>query len=235
MIGAHPDDIEGCAGGLVWTLTQQGTEVFYLIVTNGDKGCGNNFCASWGPEQLAYQRSLEAVAAAQVLGVPATNVILLDYEDAMMPSYPEQQPRIEIITAIRSIQPDVVMSWFPYPDFTLLPSHGWGDLGYHPDHQAVGKLTLDSVFDARLSRLFPTAGPAWKGQHSYYQWEFSQTTHYLALNNASLQAKIDGLIPHRTQWSNATALADDVYWVASQIAILSNIPATYVEGFRAYF
>ncbi len=36
---------------------------------------------------------------------------MLDYEDAMLPSYPETEPRRDLITAIRSIKPDVVFTW----------------------------------------------------------------------------------------------------------------------------
>jgi len=38
LISAHPDDIEGCVGGLVSMLTQQDIDVYYVILTNGDKG-----------------------------------------------------------------------------------------------------------------------------------------------------------------------------------------------------
>ena len=34
MISAHPDDIETCVGGTIALLTAQGTQVFYVIVTN---------------------------------------------------------------------------------------------------------------------------------------------------------------------------------------------------------
>lgn len=37
FVVAHPDDIEGLCGGLVSLLSRQGTEIGYLIATNGDK------------------------------------------------------------------------------------------------------------------------------------------------------------------------------------------------------
>jgi LmbE family N-acetylglucosaminyl deacetylase len=62
---AHPDDIEGLAGGLVLALRQQGTEVFYLIMTNGDKGgmCYNssNVFFNCSKEALATLRRAEQV------------------------------------------------------------------------------------------------------------------------------------------------------------------------------
>lgn len=42
----------------------------------------------------------------------------------MLTSYPEQDPRRDIVTAIRSIRPDVVMTWYPFPNFAMLPSLG---------------------------------------------------------------------------------------------------------------
>ena len=64
-----------------------------------------------------------------MLGV--TNVILMDYEDGMLTSYPEAQLREEMTIYIRQYQPDVVMSWYPFPIFSLQPMLGWNDLGMH--------------------------------------------------------------------------------------------------------
>lgn len=125
MISAHPDDIEAAAGifffsssfckinsccfegGLVLLLTKQGTKVYYLILTNGDKGCSNPICQDWNSEQIAVARAQEAINAAKVLGVPDKNVILLDYEDGMMVTYPEIQIMQSLVSVIRNVKPNV--------------------------------------------------------------------------------------------------------------------------------
>ena len=47
----------------------------------------------------------------------------------MLSSYPEAQLREELTTYVRLYKPAVVMSWFMYPTFSLMPSNGWDDLG----------------------------------------------------------------------------------------------------------
>jgi hypothetical protein len=62
-----------------------------------------------------------------------------------MTSYPEQQVRENLVSTaailwlsllifssalIRKYQPDTVMTWRGEPDYSLLPSAGWSDLGY---------------------------------------------------------------------------------------------------------
>jgi len=79
-----------------------------------------------------------------------------------VPSVPESELRLRLIAAIRLAKPDILFSWYPYPRFDLPPSQGWGDLGYHPDHQAVGKLVLDSWFDSGVARVFPDSGAPWR-------------------------------------------------------------------------
>ena len=50
FIAAHPDDPEFLAGGTVARLAEEGREVTYVIVTNGNKGSGNRNVTA---EQLA--------------------------------------------------------------------------------------------------------------------------------------------------------------------------------------
>jgi len=234
MIGAHPDDIEGCIGGTVALLTQSNINIVYVIVTNGDKGCSNPFCMNYTAEQIAETRQGEQRDAAEVLGVSPDNVVMLDYEDAMVTSYPEQQIRIDIVALIRRFRPYVIMSWFPYPDLSLQPTPYWGDVGFHPDHQAVGRLVLASQFDAGLRLLWPTAGAPWKPTQ-FYMWAFQDITHYTDISS-TLTLKVDSYLAHKSQNNNATNTQYMTEWVAEYIADLVDVEGvTYAEGFQAYF
>ncbi len=184
FITAHPDDIEGAAGGLVAQLTAQGTQVSYIILTNGDKGCGNPAICndSITSEQIAVMRAQEALDAAKVLGVNASSVYLLDYEDAMLTSYPESEVRQRITALLRAIKPVATFSWQPYPNYGMIPSKGWYDLGFHPDHQASARLAIDAHSNSGTSRLWRESGQTW-GIKGLYIFDFGQgfatPTHYL--------------------------------------------------------
>ena len=56
FVYAHIDDMEASSGGLV-TLLADKSEVFLVILTNGDKGCGNpNVCGNSTNAQVAAIR-----------------------------------------------------------------------------------------------------------------------------------------------------------------------------------
>jgi len=237
MIGAHPDDIEGCAGGTVALLVAASVEVIYVIVTNGDKGCSNPFCMNYTAEEIAYTRLLEQRNAATVLGVDVDHVVMLDYEDAMVTSYPEQQIRMEIVAEIRLWQPAIIMSWFPYPDLSLQPTPMWGDTGYHPDHQAVGRIVLAAQFDAGLRLLWPSVGLAWKPSQ-FYMWSFPglSVTHYTDISTV-IDLKVSSYLAHQSQNNNASNTKYMTQWAAQQIAeMLTGVPnVMYAEAFTAYW
>ena len=66
LVTPHPDDAEGGCGGTVAQWIREGTEVVYVLCTNGDKGTGDT---EMTPERLAAIREKEQMEAAQVLGV----------------------------------------------------------------------------------------------------------------------------------------------------------------------
>eukprot|EP01116_Phalansterium_solitarium_P025655 TRINITY_DN9917_c0_g1_i2.p1 TRINITY_DN9917_c0_g1~~TRINITY_DN9917_c0_g1_i2.p1 ORF type:complete len:299 (+),score=42.13 TRINITY_DN9917_c0_g1_i2:44-898(+) len=235
MVSAHPDDIEAGAGSTISLLTAQGTQVYYVIVTNGDKGCLSAICANWTSEQIAVARQSEATAAAAVLGVPASNVFLLDYEDGMVPTYPEVQLLQDLTAVLRRIRADVVMSWYPYPRFELIPSLGWGDLGYHPDHQAVGRMILQAHTQAGNQYVFPQLGAPYVVSE-FYTWEFVQPQLYTELTPALLDLKIQAILQHKTQYPTAEAVKDYISNVQAMVA--ANTPGftgTLAEGFRMFY
>jgi len=234
FISAHPDDIEAIAGGLVSELTAQKKQVFFVIVTNGDKGCASpTICRNLAPQDVAAVRRQEAFNAANVLGVPREQVFMLDYEDAMLTSYPEQQPRQDLVFYIRGLKPDVVLTFYPYPNFKLLPSQNWGDLGYHPDHQHAGKLALDATFDAGVGLLFPTSGPGWSVTE-FYMWEFLEPTHYFALSDSDLNIKTQAFLQHKSQYDNADKIPPQMRLLAETVAANAKVSGL-AEGYLAYW
>jgi LmbE family N-acetylglucosaminyl deacetylase len=62
----HPVDTEWGIAGTVASLTRQGKEVVYVIVTNGNTGSSD---PNMKPEVLAKIREGEQLAAAKILGV----------------------------------------------------------------------------------------------------------------------------------------------------------------------
>ena len=65
VVTAHPDDAEFGAGGTVARFAQQGCEVTYVLVTNGNKGSSDR---SMTAERLAIIREEEQRNTARVSG-----------------------------------------------------------------------------------------------------------------------------------------------------------------------
>lgn len=235
MFAAHPDDIEASAGGTIAQLTAQNTNVFYVIATNGDKGCSNEtLCATWTSDHIAFVRRQEAINAGAVLGVPEKNIFFLNYQDAMMTSYPEVEVRMRFIAMIRQIQPDVIMSWFPYPRYQLLPSL-YGDLGYHPDHQCVGKLSYDATFDAGNKWIFPEIGDGPWRTTEFYWWSYTdELTHYNDIGT-TIDRKIRSFLEHKTQIPSVSQVQQGFYNLGAKDALLSQSGLKLTENFQAYF
>lgn len=128
VITPHPDDAEFGAAGTVVNLVRQGKIVVYMVCTNGDKGTDS---PELRPEDLAKIRKKEQLEAAKVLGVK--KVLFLGHPDQTLEDTPEF--RKEIVTQIRIIRPDIVITADPYRRYV-----------WHRDHRIVGRVVLDAVF-----------------------------------------------------------------------------------------
>ena len=124
--------------------------------------------------EIAEIRKREQFASAAILGIPTENVMFLSHEDCLLNTYPVIDLQQEIVEHVRRIQPHVVITWDPEAKLEMVPSLGWGDMGYHPDHQTSGQLALNSVWNAHLSRLWPQLGVGWKVNELYF-WAFTPT------------------------------------------------------------
>ena len=229
---AHIDDMEMSSGGLVSLLVSEEvtSQIYIVIMTNGDKGCSNdNVCGNSSNAEIASMRQEEQFKSASILGIPASNIIFLEYGDCMLKSYPQQQILEELIGIIRNIQPHVVFTWDIKPALELIPSEGWGDLGYHPDHQYSGQLTLDATWTSQLTRLWPYTlkdGIAWKPNELYF-WAYSVSTvprYYVDITGNALNKKTEAFLEMKSQYSDANELTREIAFIGNRLGNLIGLP-----------
>ncbi|MFI0447682.1 PIG-L deacetylase family protein [Actinomadura sp. 6N118] len=142
VVMAHPDDVDFGAAGTVAGWTDQGIEVVYLMVTDGDAG---GFDDAVTRTEMATLRRDEQRAAAKCVGVE--DVRFLGYPDGRVEA--TLALRRDIARVIRQVRPDRVVMPSPERNYErIYPSH--------PDHRAVGSAALDAVYpDARNPYAFP--------------------------------------------------------------------------------
>ncbi|MDQ3538176.1 MAG: PIG-L family deacetylase [Actinomycetota bacterium] len=143
VVVAHPDDAEFGGAGTIARWVAMGTDVRYLVVTDGASGSAD---PAMTRERLVGLRQAEQRAACAQLGVD--DVTFLDYADGYLE--PSIQARRAVAAAIRHHRPEVVL--------TLNPNVRWSSWGYinHPDHRAVGDLVLHAINPAASTRLWDT-------------------------------------------------------------------------------
>jgi len=138
-VGAHPDDVEVGAGGLLTKFIKLGLTVGIVDLTAGEMASNGT------PEE----RRQEALAAAgimgaawrQWLGIP-DRVIKLDKENIL-----------RLVEIIRESRPKLVLC--PY----------WQDR--HPDHTATSNLVQEAYFDSGLKKVSANS-PAYRPPHLWY-------------------------------------------------------------------
>jgi N-acetylglucosamine malate deacetylase 1 len=122
VLGAHPDDAEIHAGGLLARHAALGSVIRTVSVTDGRSGHHEI-----PPQDLVTIRREEARAAGQVIGADA---VTWDFPDGGLQA--DLALRAGIIREIRSFMPDLVLT------------HRLWD--YHPDHRAVAQAVQDACY-----------------------------------------------------------------------------------------
>jgi LmbE family N-acetylglucosaminyl deacetylase len=148
VVTAHPDDVDFGAAGTVAHWTDQGIEVTYCILTDGDAG-GHDLTVDRA--DIPGIRRAEQEAAAKEVGV--TDLVWLGYPDGRL--VVSMDLRRDISRVIRMVRPQrVVCQW---------PERNWKSIyASHPDHMAAGEATMCAVYpDARN----PFAFPDMSGEH----------------------------------------------------------------------
>lgn len=140
-IGAHPDDVDLYAGGLVASLAARGEKVHVVDLTAGELGTRGT----------VEQRAAEATAAAEALGVTRECLGLPD--GALSP---ENQSQLRaVVAAMRAARPRLVLG--PWP------------VDPHPDHAATHELIRKARFLARLAKWEAPGEPCRPGPILWYE------------------------------------------------------------------
>lgn len=220
VVAAHPDDIEFGAAGTVARWIGEGSSVRYLLVTRGDKGSDD---PGVDPAALAVTREREQRAAAAEIGV--AGVDFLDEPDGQVE--PTLRLRERITYAIRAFRPEVVMTHDPTVVFV---NNEWVN---HPDHRAVGQVTVDAVFptarDPLNFREHLDAGlGAWKVAELYL-WSTNEANQIVDVAE-TLDRKIAALAHHVSQFHD---FGETARWLRRQAEDLGERTGyRAAEGFR---
>lgn len=188
IVSAHPDDSEFGAAGTSYLWTQQGWEMHYCVVTDGSKGSED---PKMTKDVLVPLRQKEQRAACEVVG--AASVDFLGYTDGEVTYRPEIMR--DIVRKIRTIKPYAVISHDPNQIVRNLFIN-------HPDHRAVGEMTLDAVYPmARNRPTFPELleeGLEPYSAREVYLWTASDTNFDVDITDV-LDKKFEALAKHASQ------------------------------------
>jgi len=219
VLFAHPDDAEYMCGGTVAEWTREGTEVHFVIVTDGSAGSNEPGAVR---AEISKVRKREQKAAAKVLGVKT--VTFLDFPDGMLEV--NLETRKAVTREVRRLRPEVVVA----PD----PSRLWYGRQYinHADHRAAGELALCAVMPDAPSRpqfpeLLDEGLEPYEIPHLWLATEEPDT--YLDITK-TMDVKLEALTKHRSQ-----NLEDSLEWVRDRARELGEKGGVeYAEGFRTF-
>ena len=128
---AHPDDELMGMGGTLAKYAAEGVETYLLCASRGERGWFGPAEQNPGPSALGALRTKELENAVKELGM--RGLYFLDYLDGEVDQANHADAIQKIVTHIRRIQPQVMVT-FP-PD---------GNYG-HPDHIAVGQFASAAI------------------------------------------------------------------------------------------
>ncbi|HET7521601.1 MAG TPA: PIG-L deacetylase family protein [Candidatus Limnocylindria bacterium] len=220
VVAAHPDDIEFGAAGTVSRWVAEGAEARYLLATNGDKGSDDPAADA---AELGRRRQREQRNAAREIGVHVVD--FLDEPDGQLEVSLALRERIT--RAIRAFRPEVVMTHDPTVVFV---NNEWVN---HPDHRALGQVTVDAVFPTARDPLnFPQhladGLQPWKVAELFL-WSTNEANQIVDISD-TLEAKISALACHESQFHDFNETARWLRRRAEELGERTGFRAA--EGFR---
>lgn len=183
---AHPDDLEYGISSAIARWTEQGKEITYVLVTDGEAGID-----SMPPHEAGPLRRKEQIESAQAVGVH--QVEFLGFPDGLLEQTVEL--RAALARSIRHFRPEVLIS-LNFRESFQFP--GWN----HVDHRNIGPPLLDASRDAGNRWIFTSqfegddAVAPWSGVRFAIFGNSPNTTHITDVSN-HIQFGVASLEAHR--------------------------------------
>jgi LmbE family N-acetylglucosaminyl deacetylase len=222
IVTAHPDDVDFGAAGSVAAWTDDGIEVSYCIVTDGDAG---GFDPAVPRNEIGGIRRAEQTAAAACVGV--TDVRFLGHPDGRLESTIEL--RRDISRVIRQVRPQRVVTQSPVRNYERIYAS-------HPDHLATGEATLCAVYpDARNPfahlELAAEGLEAWTVPEVWLMAGEKPDVHVDITD--VIDRKVKALLSHVSQMTDPDTIDERMRGWAGATAKMVGLPdGRYAEAFR---
>ena len=223
VVTAHPDDVDFGVAGSVAVWTEQGIDVTYCIVTDGEAGGSDpNISRS----EMAAIRRAEQTAAAECVGV--TDLRFLSHPDGSVQATIDL--RRDISRVIRQLRPQRVVCQSPERNFQRIYAS-------HPDHLAAGEAVLCAVYpDARNqfahTALFDEEGlEPWTVPEVWMMVGSQPNAH--VDTTEMIDRKIKALLCHTSQIADPDAIDNLIRQWGASIAQGVGLPeGSYAEAFQ---
>lgn len=214
VVTAHPDDVDFGSGGSIATWTNEGHEVVYCLVTDGQAGGSDNTITR---DEMAVIRRREQTAAAKIVGV--TELHFLGFPDGAVVA--DLNLRREISAIIRIVKPDRVVTQSAERRYDRIYAS-------HPDHLATGEATLCAVYpDARNEFAFPELiSERGLAPHAVQEvWVTGGNGAKMFVDmTAAFDKKIEALLCHESQHQDPIGLPERMRGWGEQIAKAGGLP-----------
>jgi LmbE family N-acetylglucosaminyl deacetylase len=187
VVFAHPDDESMGMGGTLAKYSAEGVETYYVCASRGERGWFGPEEQNPGLKRLGDIRTKELENAVCELGMKG--LYFLDYIDGEVDKADYKEAIGKIVTHIRRIQPQVIVT-FP-PD---------GNYG-HPDHVAIGQFTSAAVVAAADSSYSdPENLPTHRVSKLYYMVDPESFINLIAPFMGDMTFPVDDQIRGEVAW-----------------------------------
>lgn len=209
-IGAHPDDIDIYAGGMLLKCAQRGDEIKMCVVTSGNIGHYD-----YNREELAAIRKKEQTDSANILGA---EIKFLGFDERIVDN---SETRDAIVNIIRWADPDVIFTHWP-EDSSV-------------DHHIIGNIVKQSLLCLKWKNQETEYPPISKLPKVFF-WEPNggfnfQPEQYVDISDV-MDKKRSMLACHKSQ----VELEQDYMHAIEAMGMFRGLQSgyKYAEGFKAH-